>query len=49
MRYIGMAFIKRRLPHRENHGHNFCLVVAWAFPPNFLFLPSTGTSLEQSQ
>ena len=39
MRFISMAFIKRRLPHRENYGHNFCLEVAWAFPLIFCFYP----------
>lgn len=35
---------------REDHGYNFCLVVAWAFPPTFPFLPEySSTLLKQSQ
>jgi len=42
MRFVGMAFMKRRSPHRENHGHDFCLIVAWAFPLISCLYPNTA-------
>jgi hypothetical protein len=30
---------------RENHDYNFCLVVAWAFFPKFLFLLECSSAL----